>query len=51
MLKSHHKDAVIITPITASQQKARGVAIKKEIKAVVNDISLPVYGGEAKVVG
>lgn len=46
LLKSHHKGAVIITPITASQQKARAVAIKKEIKAAINDISFPVYGGE-----
>ena len=45
LLKPHHKGAVIITPITASQQRARRVAIKKEIKTAINDISLLVYGG------
>lgn len=44
LLKSHHRGAVIITPITASQQRASGDAIKKEIKVAINDTSLPVYG-------
>lgn len=30
--KSHHKGAVIITPITASQLRARGVGVKEKRK-------------------
>lgn len=30
---------VIITPITASQQKAWGVAIRKKIEVAISDIS------------
>lgn len=39
LLKSQHEGAVIITPISASQQKARKGAIGKEIKVAVSDIS------------
>lgn len=42
-LRLHHEGAVIITPITASQQKVRGVTNKEEIKAVMSDISFLGY--------